>query len=331
MIKGNCAREKESWMNRPMLICALFVAAAAGLGVRATAQSSPYQGTSRPPADDQITTSSTPEAKPAAGHRIDSQPTEPAPASVQKQDDAQPSRINSQDRFASPDRSLESGNDDGIVHRADSPRALPDRAFAGDPDGDIVHPHARRPGEILEGATIRVRLLQRLSTASSEKGEAFHTMVASDVVQEGRVVIPAGAEIDGQVIGVSSGKLGGHGSMRLAPETVTMPDGSRYRLHAEITSAPGSATRVGNEGNITPGSRLKRDGIEYGGAVGTGLVTGAMIGGPAGAAAGGLIGAGVITVHLLVNHPQATLEQGTNMMLTLTEPLDLVPARPSGN
>jgi hypothetical protein len=260
-----------------------------------------------------------------------SQATEPAPAPVQRQDETQPDQISSQDRFAGSDRSLETGNDDGIVHASGAPRAVPVPTFAGDPDGDIVHPHARRPGEILEGTTIRVRLLQRLSTVSSEKGEAFHTMVASDVMQEGRVVIPAGAEIDGQVIRVSSGHVGGHGSMRLAPETVTMPDGARYRLHADVTSTPGAGTRVSNEGNITPGSRLKRDGIEYGGAVGAGLVAGGLIGGPAGAAAGSLIGAGVITVHLLVSHPQATLEQGTNMMLTLTEPLDLVPARPSGN
>jgi hypothetical protein len=226
---------------------------------------------------------------------------------------------------------METGTDDGIVHVADSPQALPNRAFSDDPDGDIVHPHARRPGEILEGTTIRVRLLQRLSTTSSEKGEPFHTMVASDVLQDGRVVIPAGAEIDGQVTRVSSGHVCGHGSMLLAPETVTMPDGARYRLHAEVTATPGSRTRVSDEGNITPGSQLKRNGIEYGGAVGAGLVTGAILGGPAGAAAGSLIGAGVITVHLLVSHPQATLEQGTNMMLTLTEPLDLVPAIPSGN
>jgi len=110
-----------------------------------------------------------------------------------------------------------------------------------------------------------------------------------------------------------------------------MPDGVRYGLHAEVTATPGSRTRVSNEGNITPGSQLKRDSIEYGGAVGAGLVTGAILGGPAGAAAGSLIGAGVITVHLLVSHPQATLEQGTNMMLTLTEPLDLVPAIASRN
>ena len=102
-------------------------------------------------------------------------------------------------------------------------------------------------------------------------------------------------------------------------------------LHAQTTGTPGSRTRIGSEGTIAPGSRLKRDGIEYGGAVGAGAVTGAILGGPAGAATGGLIGAGAITVHLLVNHPQATLESGTTIVFTLTEPLDMVPAPSSGN
>jgi hypothetical protein len=41
---------------------------------------------------------------------------------------------------------------------------------------------------------------------------------------------------------------------------------------------------------------------------------------------GSLIGAGVITAHLLISHPQATLEPGTAMIFTLTDPLDMVPA-----
>jgi hypothetical protein len=119
--------------------------------------------------------------------------------------------------------------------------------------------------------------------------------------------------------------------MLLRPETVILPDGSRYRLYAQTTGAPGSRTRVGSEGDITPDSRLKKDGIEYGGAVGAGAATGAILGGPAGALAGGLIGAGAVTVHLLVDHPQATLESGTALLFTLTEPLNLVAATPAGN
>jgi hypothetical protein len=119
--------------------------------------------------------------------------------------------------------------------------------------------------------------------------------------------------------------------MHLNPDTVILPDGSRFRLYAQVTSTPGSHTRVGSEGEINPDSHLKKDAVEYGGVVGAGAVTGAVIGGPAGALAGTLIGAGLVTVHLLVNHPQANLEEGTALVFTLTQNLRLVPAAPAGN
>ncbi len=118
--------------------------------------------------------------------------------------------------------------------------------------------------------------------------------------------------------------------MHLMPETVILADGKRYQLHAEITGTPGAKSKVGSEGTILPASRLKRDGIEYGGAVGAGATTGAILGGPVGAVAGSMVGAGVVTTHLLVSHPQATLEPGTAMIFTLTEPLQLAPARSTG-
>ncbi|MGD0858173.1 MAG: hypothetical protein ABR912_02530 [Terracidiphilus sp.] len=315
-------------MKRQILVCALLVAAAAAVGAQQAGQSSqpnPYEGTSNPPPDDQITTSGTPEAKPPAGHYA--QPAVPAPSPSQSA--SQPAAA---DQPVNPP--AYQGDDSGIVQVAPGAPAEPavaEHAYASDPDGDIVHPRALRPGELGEGTNISVRLMQRLSTVSSQKGEAFRTVVASDVVEGGQVVIPAGAEIDGRVIQVSSGHVGGHGFMRLQPEAVILPNGSRFMLHAETTGTPGSRTRMGSEGAITPDSRLKRDGIEYGGAVGAGAVTGAILGGPAGAVTGGLIGAGAVTVHLLVNHPQATLESGTTMVFTLTEPLDMVPAPVSGN
>ena len=131
----------------------------------------------------------------------------------------------------------------------------------------------------MPGMTIRVRLTERLSSSQSEKGEPFHAQVASDVLQNGRVMIPAGSGIEGRVTYASAGQhLGGHGSIRLKPEAVILPDGSRVELHAETTGTPGSHTRVGGEGTINPGSRAKRDGIEYSAVVGTGVIAGAVIG-----------------------------------------------------
>jgi hypothetical protein len=300
-------------MTRPILVCTLFVAAAMAVGAQEASQSSAFQGTSNPPSDDQITTSIAPVPKPPAGQPVYSQPVARAQAQLQQR----PTSVDPSINYLDPDS--------GVVN-GPSARTLQNRAYANDPDGDIVHLHARRPGEIVEGTSIRVRLLDRLSTVDSEKGEAFRTRVASDVLQDGQVLIPAGAEIDGRVTQVSSGHVGGHGTMHLNPEVVILPDGTRYRLHAEISGTPGSRTRVGGEGAINPGSRMRRDEVEYGGAVGAGVVTGAILGGPAGAVTGGLIGAGAITVHMMVSHPQATLEVGAPLLFTLTEPLDLVPS-----
>lgn len=314
-------------MNRPILAAAFLVLATCALGAQQASSSNPYQGTSTPPAEDAIVTTDNAQPKPQAGKPVEAQQETPAqPTSVDP-------AVNNPDATAST--STAASSDAAVV----APAATPDPTLStraadpgGDPDGDMVQPLPLGPGEIGEGTTIRVRLLDRLSTVDSNKGDSFRSQVASDVLASGQVLIPAGAEIDGKVVQVTNGNhLGGHGSLRLLPETVILADGSRYKLHAELTGTPGTGTRVGSEGAINPGSRMKRDGIEYGGAVTAGVVTGALVGGPVGAVTGGAIGAGVVTTHLLVSHPQATLEPGSVLLFTLTERLSLTPASNSGN
>ncbi len=113
------------------------------------------------------------------------------------------------------------------------------RAPMDDPDGDIVHPAPPPPGTLGYGTTIRARLLDRLSTTQSREGEPFHTRVTSDgIYQNDQVLIPAGSEIDGKVMQVSSGHLGGHGSMVLHPETVTLPNGTQLKMYAQLSGTP---------------------------------------------------------------------------------------------
>lgn len=333
---------EEIWMKRIIFVYVVLAATAAVLGAQQASQPSPYAGTSNPPPDDTISTPApepTPEAKPSPSHYTPAQPqaqrsldgslyavpTNDAPANT--------APANSMPANTNPHNQAD-GTDDGIVQVAPDASAAPalnERAITSDPDGDIVHPAPLPPGTLGEGAVIRVRLMDRISTAMNQNGDPFRTRVVSDVMQDGQVLIPAGAEIDGKVDSVSSGHFAGHGSMRLHPEVVILADGSRFRLYADTTGAPGSNDRVGGEGAITPGSRLKKVGIEYGTVTGAGIVTGAIIAGPGGALAGGIIGASVITVHLLVNHPQATLDDGAVLLFTLNEPLQLVPAAQTGN
>lgn len=321
-------------MKRNIFVCALLAVTAAALGAQQSSSSDPYVGTSNPPPDTTITT---PDAQPAPAPKPSpstyAQPATPVQPQPYAQPYAPPAPGGSSQSYAAPEPG--DGTDNGIVQVAPDASsqqpALNQRANMADPDGDIVHPAPLPPGELGEGTMIRVRLLDRLSTADSQPGEPFRTRVASDVMQNGQILIPAGAELDGVVAGVSTGHAGGHGSMHLRPEMVILPDGSHFHLYADLTGAPGSNTRVSSEGSVTPDSRLKKDGIEYGSAVGAGAVTGAILGGPGGALAGTIIGAGVITAHLLISHPQATLENGTVLLFTLDQPLNLVAAAPSGN
>jgi hypothetical protein len=330
-------------MKRNIFVYILLAATAAVLGAQQVSQQGPYAGTSNPPPDDTITTPEAqpaPVAKPSPSHPMYAQPAVPQPT----QQNAQPAQRSLDGSLYSIPANAADGTDNGIVQvapDASAPPALNPRAAridsatpysaSSDPDGDIVHPAPLPPGTLGEGAVIRVRLMDRLSTAMNQSGDAFRTRVVSDVIQDGQVLIPAGSEIDGKVDSVSSGHFAGHGSMRLQPEFVVLADGSRFHLYADTTGAPGSNDRIGGEGNVTPGSRMKKVGIEYGAATGAGVVTGAIVGGPGGALAGGIIGASVITVHLLMDHPQATLDDGAVLLFTLNEPLHLVAAAQTGN
>ena len=337
-------------MNRLLLTGMFVVLSSSALAAQQSGQQGSYQGTSNPPADDVIVTDQSPAAKPPAGHPYAAQPAPAQQANVPQAspDQAQadpaaqpePAQVQAVQQPASvdPNRNYSAQDADaGTVAVAQDPAAMPAppavamHGYAADPDGDIVHPRELRPGELAEGTTIRVKLLDRLSTALTEQGEPFHSQVAYDVLQGGQVLIPAGTEIDGTVVEVSSGHPGGTGSMRLRPEQIILADGSRYRLYADVTGTLGSKTRVVGEGTIKPESRWKRDAIEYGGAVGGGAITGAVVAGPVGALTGGLIGAGAITAHLLVSHPQASLDPGTTLMLELTGPLQMTPSNPTGN
>jgi hypothetical protein len=296
-------------MQRLSISHAIIAAAVLSLATAATAQQAqpaqpdPYQGVSQPPSGPILTTQDAPAATP-----------KPSPAVVAT------APVQPQATSAGPDASYPAN------YPSPNPPPAPLYSRPVDPDGDIVHPMPSRPGELMEGTTIRVRLMDRISSSETENGEPFRGQVAQDVMQNGQVLIPAGSSIEGRVSAVSTGHLGGHGSFRLRPEAVILPDGSRFQLHAETTAAPGSKAKIGSEGSINPGSRAKKDGIEYGAVVGTGVVAGAVLGGPVGALTGGLIGAGVVTTHLMVDHPQATLEPGSILLFATTEPMNLLPA-----
>ncbi len=287
-------------------------------------QASPYQGVSTPPPDDTIEASTEPAAQPAH-----SKPS-PATPTVHPNDAAPASSTHAPSTANDPKSS-----DYGVVYSSAESHAAPLSREAhliarpDNPDFDAVSVVPSPSNQLAEGTDIRVRLLDGLSTGASQDGSSFRAQVAADVFKEGRVVIPVGSELRGRVISVTQGhRLGAPATMRLRPETVLLPDGSAYHLYAQAihTDAPG--TRTDAEGGIQPTSRVTRSLVELGAGSGGGAVTGAIFGGPVGAGVGALVGAGIVTAHLLLQHPhEAHVEQGSEVTFSLTEPMDLLPTR----
>jgi hypothetical protein len=197
---------------------------------------------------------------------------------------------------------------------------------ASDLDADIVTSVPTRPGELPEGTIIRMSLNEALSSGESQAGSDFSGKIAADVLSSGKVVIPEGSEVLGKVVRVTEGRrFGAPATIRLRPDVVVLPDGSRYVVRAQIVATNGKA-RVDDEGTLRPASQVKKNVIEEGAGIGTGAVAGALVGGGPGALVGSLIGAGVMTTHILVQHPAPVrVAKDAILTLSLTEPMSITP------
>lgn len=305
--------------------------APAALAQQQSAASDPYQGVSQPPPDDTIVTVPDTPAPAAATATPKPSPqvyAPPPPAAVQTTPTAQQPVVttgssNANSRWDNTDYGIVTtpvpyGDDDPqlpydttVLHVRDTPR------------------YSGPSNQLAEGTDIRVRIGQELSTANTQVGSPFQGKVSYNVIQNGSIIIPAGSTLRGRVVQVSQGhRFGPAATLRLDPQTVVLPDGTAYHLDAEVTDSNASGTRTGSEGAIQPSSHILKKTAEYGIGVGTGAMVGAELAGPPGALFGSIAGAGVITTHLLLQHPKAAIvPAGSEITFSLTQPLDLIPTR----
>jgi hypothetical protein len=292
----------------------------------------PYTGVSNPPPDDTIV--ATPEVPPPAPPPPAAKPSPVVAAQPAPPPPAQPSDLSPDPASNDNDSSRWDGTDYGIVTpnapQSDNPPPSADVALHRryNPDNDIVNVVPDVPNALAEGTNIRIRLLQSLSTNTTEQGTPFRGTVIADVYREGRVIIPAGAEMRGRVTSSHPGHhLGSRATLRLTPELVLLPDGTAYHLDAQVVYTAAPHTRTTEEGTVQPEYHLKKDAAEYGVGVGAGVLAGAQFG-PEGALVGSLVGAGIITAHLLIQHPNAVeIPQNAEVVFSLTQPMELTPTR----
>jgi hypothetical protein len=104
---------------------------------------------------------------------------------------------------------------------------------------------------------------------------------------------------------------------------VTLPDGTVYPIHAQLIDTTLGSFNVDREGTLKRRDRAKETLAVAALATGGGAVAGAMLGGGVGAVVGAGVGAGVSTVMWLKQERQATLDQGSRLVFSMTMPLTL--------
>lgn len=203
----------------------------------------------------------------------------------------------------------------------------PERTAGAGDDSGIVIEVPVRPFELPAGAVLKARLDGALGTSGTPVGSPFTAQLAADAVSGGQVLLPAGSLIRGRVTAAHGGKrITGGAALRLQPQSITLPDGTRYALFATLADVEGTdVMHVNREGTIQPKSYTKEAVAVIGGVTAVATVTGAVLGGGVGAVVGASIGAGIGAIVWLRQDKQANLPEGTLLYFALDESLQLSP------
>src|SRR4051794_2839994 len=186
-----------------------------------------------------------------------------------------------------------------------APVITPEPVAKEDVDAKIVTSVPEVEGEISEGTLLRVRMRDELSTATTTPGTRFTAEIMEAITNKGRVIIPIGSVLEGQVTEVHVGKrISGAASLHLEPRNVTLPDGTVYVIHAQLIDTTLNNFRVDREGTLKRRDQVKRDLAVAALTTGGGAAAGALIGGGLGAAVGAGVGAGASTVMWLKQERQ---------------------------
>lgn len=159
------------------------------------------------------------------------------------------------------------------------------------------------------GTTIPVRITQTLDSASTQTGDKFTGEIASDIIEDGMVVLPQGTQVTGHVDAAQDAKHYKGSSLLTISLTAINHKGEH------ISCATESYTKQGE-------GRGKNTAEKVGGGAAVGAILGGIIGHGAGAAigaaAGGAAGAGANTV---TRGQQVQIESETVVRFRLSDPI----------
>jgi hypothetical protein len=186
------------------------------------------------------------------------------------------------------------------------------------------------------GTKIPLSLKQAISTKNAHEGDAVYAETAFPFVVDGRVIVPAGAYIQGKIAHV---ERAGHGSGRaeilMHFTSMIYPNGYTVMLPGSVENTPGADDKAvkDQEGTIQQDSDTgkKVEDAAKGGVYGTmggatagGLATGSLNGARVGAGAGAAAGIGWA---LLKRGSDVKLDVGTSIEMEIQRPITVDASR----
>jgi len=178
------------------------------------------------------------------------------------------------------------------------------------------------------GTKVPLALKHAVSTKSAREGDAVYAETTFPVVQDNRVLIPAGTYVQGRITHVQrGGRIKGRAEVLMHFTTLIYPSGYTVLLPGAVENVPGAekTSIKGEEGTIRQDSQTG----EKVGTVATSAGTGAVIGGLSRGGKGAAIGAGVggavgTAIALLSRGNDVKLDAGTTveMVFQRAVPLD---------
>src|SRR5271167_2216465 len=110
------------------------------------------------------------------------------------------------------------------------------------------------------GTALMVKLDTTLATFSNKPGDPFQAKVSQPVMLSGKIMIPAGATVEGRVTKVNEPRrISGKPTIAILPEAVIFPSGERYFLDATLVDTSlGRGSDVDTEGQFKGSGYDKR-------------------------------------------------------------------------
>lgn len=172
------------------------------------------------------------------------------------------------------------------------------------------------------GTPVYIKLQSTLATFMNKSGDQFWGTVSQPVMESGKVLIPAGSTVLGHLTRVSEPRrITGKPTIGLHPDSVTLPNGSKYALSAVLVDTNlRDGSDVNDEGQFKGSGHDRHDTRETAVGGGAGLVMGALIGGAEGGLIGAGVGAGATIAHWLYKRRSATLSAGTILIFEISRP-----------